>query len=150
MSVYSPPVPSRAAANRAAPSWAMPALMSSCVVVVVAMVAAINLALPKLSGSDLHPSSTQLLWIVEAYILVFGGLLIPAGALGDRVGRKGVLLAGLGTFATGCLVSAAAPTQPDYCPTASRGSGDGIAMEIFPRTVPASSWRIASDAWSSM
>ena len=110
MSVYSPPVPSRAAANRAAPSWAMPALMSSCVVVVVAMVAAINLALPKLSGSDLHPTSTQLLWIVEAYILVFGGLLIPAGALGDRVGRKGVLLAGLGTFATGCLMSAVAPT----------------------------------------
>jgi MFS family permease len=69
----------------------MPALMSSCVVVVVAMVAAINLALPELSGSDLHPSSTQLLWIVEAYILVFGGLLIPAGALGDRIGRKGVL-----------------------------------------------------------
>ena len=75
----------------------MPALMSSCVVVVVAMVAAINLALPKLSGSDLHPSSTQLLWIVEAYILVFGGLLIPAGSLADRFGRKGVLLTGLGT-----------------------------------------------------
>jgi EmrB/QacA subfamily drug resistance transporter len=109
MSVYSPPAPSPAT-ERSAPSWAMPALMSSCVVVVVAMVAAINLALPKLSSSDLHPSSTQLLWIVEAYILVFGGLLIPAGALGDRIGRKGVLLAGLGTFATGCLLSAAAPT----------------------------------------
>lgn len=109
MSVYSPPAPTPVT-DRAAPSWVMPALMSSCVVVVVAMVAAINLALPKLSGSDQHPSSTQLLWIVEAYILVFGGLLLPAGALGDRVGRKGVLLTGLGTFATGCLLSAAAPT----------------------------------------
>lgn len=88
----------------------MPALMSASVVVVVAMVAAINLALPKLSGSTLAPSSTELLWIVDAYILVFGCMLIPAGALGDRIGRKGVLLAGLSVFATGCLVSAAAPS----------------------------------------
>ena len=89
---------------------AMPALMSACVVLVVAMVAAINLALPKLSGSTLAPSSTELLWIVDAYILVFGCMLIPAGALGDRIGRKGVLLPGLSVFATGCLVSAAAPS----------------------------------------
>jgi EmrB/QacA subfamily drug resistance transporter len=88
----------------------MPVLMSACVVVVVAMVAAINLALPELSASSLRPSSTALLWIVDAYILVFACLLIPGGAVGDRLGRKGALLAGLGTFAAGCLVSAAAPT----------------------------------------
>ena len=94
---------------RSASPVAMTALMSACVVVVVAMVAAINLALPELAGSDLRPSSTELLWIVDAYILVFGCLLIPAGALADRVGRKGVLMAGLGIFTAGCLVSAAAP-----------------------------------------
>jgi MFS family permease len=88
----------------------MTALMSACVVVVVAMVAGINLTLPELAGSDLHPSSTGLLWIVDAYILTFGCLLIPAGALADRLGRKGVLLTGLGTFTVGCLASAAAPT----------------------------------------
>lgn len=88
----------------------MTALMSACVVVVVAMVAGINLALPELAGSDLQPSSTGLLWIVDVYILTFGCFLIPAGALADRVGRKGVLLAGLGTFTVGCLASAAAPT----------------------------------------
>jgi EmrB/QacA subfamily drug resistance transporter len=88
----------------------MPVLMSACVVVVVAMVAAINLALPELSASSLRPSSTALLWIVDAYILVFACLLIPGGAVGDRLGRKGALLAGLGTFAAGCLASAAAPT----------------------------------------
>jgi EmrB/QacA subfamily drug resistance transporter len=92
------------------PSRAMPALMSACVVVVVAMVAAINLALPKLSASGLHPTSTGLLWIVDSYILVFGCLLILAGAIGDRLGRKGVLLTGLGLFAVGCLTSAAAPS----------------------------------------
>jgi MFS family permease len=90
-------------------SRAMLTLMSSCVVVVVAMVAAINLALAKLSGSGLHPNSTDLLWIVDAYILVFGCLLIPAGALGDRIGRKGVLVVGLVVFAAGSLSSAAAP-----------------------------------------
>jgi MFS family permease len=95
--------------GQAGPPRAMTALMSSCVVVVVAKVAAINLALPKLSGSTLHPSSTALLWIVDAYILVFACLLIPAGALGDRLGRKGILLAGLAVFAAGCLASAAAP-----------------------------------------
>ena len=88
----------------------MPALMSACVVVVVAMVAAINLALPALAASSLQPTSNELLWIVDAYILVFGCLLIPAGALGDRLGRKGVLLAGLAIFAGGCVASAASPT----------------------------------------
>jgi EmrB/QacA subfamily drug resistance transporter len=90
----------------------MTTLMSACVVVVVAMVAAINLALPELAGSDLRPTSTGLLWIVDAYILVFGCLLIPAGALADRLGRKGVLLAGLGIFSAGSIGSAAAQTVP--------------------------------------
>lgn len=88
---------------------AMMPLMSACVVLVVAMVAAINLSIPKLSASSLNPSSTELLWIVDSYVLVFGCLLIPAGALGDRLGRKGVLLSGLAVFAAGCLLSAAAP-----------------------------------------
>lgn len=72
------------------------------------MVAAINLALPNLSASGLHPSPAGQLWIVDAYVLVFGCLLIPAGGVGDRIGRKGVLLTGLVTFAAGCLTSAAA------------------------------------------
>ncbi|MFD0687470.1 MFS transporter [Actinomadura fibrosa] len=91
------------------PARGMAPLMSACVVLVVAMVAAINLAIPKLSASSLDPSSTELLWIVDSYVLVFGCLLIPAGALGDRYGRKGALLTGLGVFTAGCLVSAAAP-----------------------------------------
>jgi MFS family permease len=97
------PTTERATAHRA-----MPALSTACVVVVVAMVAAINLALPKLSGSSLHPSSSELLWIVDAYVLVFGCLLIPSGAIGDLLGRKGALLTGLAVFAAGCLTSAAA------------------------------------------
>ena len=111
----------------------MTTLMSACVIVVVAMVAAINLALPELAGSDLRPSSTGLLWIVDAYIIVFGCLLIPAGALADRLGRKGVLLAGLGTFTVGCLASAAAPSVPFLL--GARGlTGLGAAL-VMPATL---------------
>ena len=49
--------------------------------------------------SSLRPSDTQVLWIVDAYALVFAALLLPAGALGDRFGRKGALLIGLVIFA---------------------------------------------------
>src|SRR5689334_11674799 len=86
--------------------------MSACVTLSVALVAAVNLAIPDLRASDLHPSSTQLLWIVDAYVLVFACLLIPAGALGDRYGRKGALLAGLAILALGSLLSALAPAVP--------------------------------------
>ena len=63
--------------------------MCACVLVAQSLVAAINLAIPKIAASGLHPSPAQMLWIVDIYVLVFAGLLIPAGALGDRVGRKG-------------------------------------------------------------
>ncbi|MFB7043093.1 MULTISPECIES: MFS transporter [unclassified Streptomyces] len=85
------------------------AVMAACSVLVVSLVAAVNLAVPKLAASALAPSPGQLLWIVDAYVLVFGCLLIPAGALGDRYGRKGALLTGLALVAAGALVSAAAP-----------------------------------------
>ncbi|MEU9119152.1 MFS transporter [Streptomyces sp. NPDC048506] len=84
--------------------------MCACVLVAQSLVAAMNLAIPKIAASGLHPSAAQLLWIVDTYVLVFAGLLVPAGALGDRFGRKGVLLTGLGVFAAGALLSALAPT----------------------------------------
>src|SRR2546421_10846858 len=57
----------------------------------------VNVALPSLVR-ELHASTTELQWIVDAYSLVFAALLLAAGSLSDRVGRKGVLLAGLGIF----------------------------------------------------
>nr|WP_244210877.1 MFS transporter [Amycolatopsis kentuckyensis] len=84
-------------------------LMCACVVLVVGMVAAVNLAVPLLAASALHPSASALVWIVDTYVIVFACLVIPGGAAGDRFGRKGVLLAGLGVFAAGALLSAVAP-----------------------------------------
>ncbi|WP_375485960.1 MFS transporter [uncultured Jatrophihabitans sp.] len=88
------------------------ACICACTVLVVGFVAAINLAVPKLAASGLDPSSSQLLWIVDAYVVLFACLVIPAGALGDRYGRKGVLLAGLTVFAVGAVVSALAANVP--------------------------------------
>src|ERR671931_1502618 len=58
----------------------------------------VNVALPSLVR-ELDASTTQLEWIVDAYNLMFAALVLAAGNLGDRVGRKGVLLAGLAIFA---------------------------------------------------
>lgn len=79
-----------------------------CTVLVVGFVAAINLAVPALAASSLHPSASELLWVVDAYVILFACLVIPAGALGDRIGRKGVLITGMMVFAIGAVVSAAA------------------------------------------
>jgi MFS family permease len=85
------------------------AAMCACVVLVVGMVAAVNLAVPMLAASGLHPSASALVWIVDLYVVFFACLVIPGGAAGDRFGRKGVLLAGLVVFALGAAVSALAP-----------------------------------------
>ena len=70
-------------------------VMCLCVVLIIATVAAINVSIPQIETSSLHPSNTQLVWIVDLYVIVFVSLLFPAGAIGDRYGRKRALLAGL-------------------------------------------------------
>src|SRR5947208_731412 len=57
----------------------------------------VNVALPTLVR-ELHASNSQLQWVVDAYNLVFVALLLASGSLSDRVGRKGMLLSGLGVF----------------------------------------------------
>ncbi|MFF3427867.1 MFS transporter [Streptomyces sp. NPDC002602] len=124
--------PSRAAA---APVLTRPALLVLCACVLVAqgMVAAVNLLIPQLAASTLLPTPDQLLWAVDAYVIVFAALLIPAGALGDRHGRKGALLAGLGLFAAGGALSALAGDPAVLI--AGRGlCGAGAAL-IMPATM---------------
>ncbi|WP_448061059.1 MFS transporter [Cellulomonas hominis] len=104
-----------------------------CTVLVVGFVAAINLAVPLLAGSPLHPDSSQLLWIVDAYVIVFACLVIPGGAAGDRFGRKGTLLTGLVAFAAGAAVSASAAGLPVML-TGRIVSGIGAAL-VLPNCV---------------
>jgi len=65
----------------------------------------LNTALPTLARS-LHAGTSSLQWIVDAYTLCFAAMLIPAGALGDRYGRRRSLLAGLVVFGLGSLAAA--------------------------------------------
>lgn len=65
---------------------------------VVSAVSGLNVALPSLA-LETGATQTQLTWIVDAYTVVFAGLLMFAGALGDRFGRKGLLMTGLAVFA---------------------------------------------------
>ncbi|MFI0785253.1 MFS transporter [Streptomyces lydicus] len=97
------------AAVPGAPRGALTLAMCLCVTLVVGMVSAVNLALPALAASALHPSAQALVWVVDGYVVVFACLLVPAGALADRRGRKGVLLCGTGVFTAGCAVCALAP-----------------------------------------
>jgi MFS transporter, DHA2 family, multidrug resistance protein len=65
----------------------------------------LNLAVPKLSA-DLKPTSSQLLWIVDIYGFVLAGMLIPMGTLGDRVGRRRLLLIGAAAFGVASVLAA--------------------------------------------
>ncbi|MGH9279330.1 MAG: MFS transporter [Acidimicrobiales bacterium] len=84
--------------------WFLLGVMCLSLVMVVMSVSGLNVALPSMQ-EGLDATASQLQWIVDAYALVFAALLLPAGALGDRFGRKKALLFGLTVFATGSLVS---------------------------------------------
>jgi EmrB/QacA subfamily drug resistance transporter len=73
------------------------AVVALALMMVVSAVSGLNVALPDLARAT-GASQTQLTWIVDAYTVVFAGLLLTAGALGDRYGRKGTLVVGLVLF----------------------------------------------------
>jgi EmrB/QacA subfamily drug resistance transporter len=79
---------------------------------VAAAMASLNVALPDLARST-QATQTQLEWIIDAYSLVFAALLLPAGALGDRYGRRRALLAGLAVFGTGSAVAMTASSASE-------------------------------------
>ena len=70
----------------------------------------VNVALPSIQ-SDLGFSQSDLAWVVNAYLIPFGGLLLLAGRLGDLISRRGVFLTGLGVFVAASLVCALAQSQ---------------------------------------
>jgi MFS transporter, DHA2 family, multidrug resistance protein len=80
------------------------ALALPCVVYAMDLTV-LNLALPTLSR-ELQPTSSELLWIVDIYGFLVAGLLVTMGTLGDRIGRRRVLMAGAATFAVASIVAA--------------------------------------------
>ncbi|MGO9149682.1 MAG: DHA2 family efflux MFS transporter permease subunit [Acidimicrobiales bacterium] len=84
-------------ARRGARRWWALVALSVAVLVVGVDLTVLNVALPTLAGS-LHASTSQLQWFVDSYSLVLAGLLLPAGLLADRYGRKRLLLVALSVF----------------------------------------------------
>src|SRR6202789_1350377 len=92
----------------------------------------VNVALPALVR-ELHATTTQLQWVVDAYNLVFAALLLTFGSLSDRFGRKGMLLAGLTVFGAASLAGGFT-TSPVALIAARSVMGLGAAM-AFPATL---------------
>jgi EmrB/QacA subfamily drug resistance transporter len=70
---------------------------------------AVNVALPAIQR-ELHFSQASIAWVVNAYLLTFGGLLMLAGRLGDLIGRMRVFLAGIGAFSVASMLCGLSPT----------------------------------------
>lgn len=87
-------------------TWIL-AAMCVALVAVVASVSGLNVAQQALAA-DLGATQSQLLWVINGYTVALAALLLPVGAIGDRWGRKHVLVAGLGVFVAANLLSAAA------------------------------------------
>jgi len=109
-------------------------LVAMCValVAVVASVSGLNVAQQALA-EDLEASQGQLLWVINGYTLVLAALLMPVGAIGDRWGRKPILLAGLVVFA-GANISSAFAQDPGYLIATRLIAGLGAAM-VMPVTL---------------
>ena len=92
----------------------------------------VNVSLPTLVR-ELHASTSQLQWVVDGYSLVFAALLLAAGSLSDRFGRKGFLLAGLAVFGL-ASVAGGLTSSPGQLIVARCFMGLGAAL-IFPATL---------------
>jgi len=96
------PSAARPAGRAGAPARPWLALAVLCVSLLIVTLdnTVLNVVLPTLVR-DLHATTSQLQWIVDAYVMVFAGLLLVAGSVADRVGRKRTFVAGLAAFAAG-------------------------------------------------
>ena len=88
--------------------WSLAVLMMPVLLVSIDNTV-LNFALPAISAATL-PSGTQLLWMVDIYPLVLAGLLVSMGSLGDRIGRRKLLLIGSAGFGAVSVVAAFAPS----------------------------------------
>jgi EmrB/QacA subfamily drug resistance transporter len=90
--------------------WIALYVLCAGMLMIVLDVTVVNVALPSIQD-DLRFSTSSLAWVVNAYLIAFGGLLLLAGRLGDLVGRRSVFLAGIGLFTAASLVCGVAQSQ---------------------------------------
>jgi DHA2 family multidrug resistance protein-like MFS transporter len=107
------------------------ALMLPCMLVVMDL-SVLFLAVPSLT-TDLHPSATELLWITDIYGFLIAGALIVMGTLGDRIGRRRVLVWGSGAFGVASAL-AACSSSPEML-IAARGLQGIAGATLIPSTM---------------
>ncbi len=90
-------------------AWLAVAVLAGAQALAVMSTTVVSVALPAI-GAGLHASAAGMLWIVDAYVIVYSALLVVGGTIGDRRGRKGVFLLGLVLFGAGSLADSLAPS----------------------------------------
>src|ERR1700716_1367393 len=92
-------------------AWLGVAVLALPCMITVMDLTVLNLAVPHLS-SALRPTGTQLLWIIDVYGFLLAGALIPIGGLGDRIGRRKLLLIGAAAFGLASAFAAFSTSAP--------------------------------------
>lgn len=145
-----PEIPSEAAPGHSA--TLIIATLSLSVTLIVAGVASLNTAIPSI-GRELQASASQMQWIIDSYAIALAALLLPAGALGDRFGRKRLMVIGYVGFVVS-MIWAGSTTDINSL-IAARGLGGAFSALIFPGTlstittvIPASRRSQAIAAWT--
>ncbi len=134
--------------------WLILVVLCFSLLVIVLDNSILNVALPTIQ-KDLGASSSDLQWIVDSYTLVFAGLLLTAGSLGDRYGRRGALQLGLILFGIGSVASALVTSSGALIGTrAFMGIGGAFIMpatlSIITNTFPAHERGRAIGAWAGV
>src|SRR3954468_15856940 len=105
-----PPQESHSMSQTHERKWIALALLAAAQFVVVLDASIVNVALPSI-GRDLHFSQDNLSWVVNAYVLVFGGFLLLGGRLADLLGRRRLFIVGLILFAAASLAGGLAQSE---------------------------------------
>src|SRR5215204_2766270 len=90
--------------------WIALYVLCAGMLMIVLDITVVNVALPSIKD-DLGFDQSSLAWVVNGYLITFGGLLLLAGRFGDLLGRKNVFMAGLALFTIASVVCGAAQTQ---------------------------------------
>jgi EmrB/QacA subfamily drug resistance transporter len=115
--------------------WALGALVLS-VLAIGLDATVLNVALPTLA-TDLSATTGDLQWIVDAYMMLFAALMLPAGAFGDRFGRKRLLLAGLAAFGVASVIATmAGGIGTLIAARALMGAGAAVIMPLSTSLLP--------------
>ncbi|MGQ4384307.1 MFS transporter [Streptomyces sp. SAS_270] len=115
--------------------WALGALVASMLVLGFDTTI-LNVALPTMAR-DLGASTGEQQWMADAYLIVFAALMLPAGLLGDRFGRRRMLITGLGIFLAGSLLGALADgVTPVVVARGVMGIGGALVMPLAMAVLP--------------